>query len=172
MSFQEVADLRAHVGQGSRRRMLVAGLMVAAIGLTVIAVVSPAAQARPRKHHVSVSRLAFAAWGLRTLVAGQPKVVFSAASQFSHCLTQPLVRLTANFRFSGIATGTKLSDAWYLGAARYAGSVVSVPGGVGQYLGFPLPALAGLPDGVLTVKVSVRGKLATQRSIRLSTSTC
>jgi hypothetical protein len=152
--------------------MLAAGLIVAAIGLTVTAAGSPAAQAQPPKHHVTAGRLRFAAWGLRTLVAGRPKVVFSAARQFSHCLSQPLVRLTANFRFSGLASGTKLSDAWYLGPRRYAGSVVALPRGVGQYLGFPLAALAGLPDGVITVKVSLRGRLAAERSIRLSTSAC
>jgi hypothetical protein len=55
--------------------------------------------------HKKESTVKFTAFGTRVLVNGKPHVVLTKSASFDHCQSQPLMRLTANYLWSGIKKG-------------------------------------------------------------------
>ena len=127
------------------------------------------------------SSVKFTAFGTRTLVKGKPHVVLITSSSFSHCQSQPLIRLTANYRWSEIAKGfstpaktTWVYDPLTLGGSRQTIRSTDQPfkyDGLHPFLAdwIMSGSSKGYPDGSFSVTTKFGNKPLLRNAIRVDT---
>jgi hypothetical protein len=114
----------------------------------------------------------FGGWGERVTVNGAPKVTVSSASTFQHCRSQPLIRLTANYKQAGIAASTPVGLDWSHNGAALQNESPAPWGGQPVVQFFIGPNPAGFPDGTYKAVLTVNGKPALTNALAVTTTGC
>ncbi|GAC1323285.1 MAG: hypothetical protein NVSMB25_19430 [Thermoleophilaceae bacterium] len=86
-------------------------MLLMAIALLASSAAAPAGAKRPSHH--GAPKVKFVAWGVRAVVDGQEKVTINPVHEWTHCQAHPIIRITANFRWSQIKNGSEVSASWY-----------------------------------------------------------
>jgi hypothetical protein len=142
------------------------GVMVAAL-LTLPAVaVTPAAA---RKHH----SVHFVTWAVKAL--GSSQYQHTRGKVFRHCKSAPTGDVVADFRGHGLKPRDQVTGTWFLNGHRYSSHTFRWGHGKGNIFNFALRSSDGttpVPDGSFVLRVSVNGKRAAHKSLKLVARAC
>jgi hypothetical protein len=105
-------------------------------------------------------------------VNGAPKVTVSSASTFQHCRSQPLIRLTANYKRVGITDNTPVGLNWTHNGAAVQNENPAPWGAQAVVQFFIGPNPSGFPDGTYKADLTVSGKPALTNSLTVTTTGC